>query len=117
MGATIGTRFMTWWKGKLIGEDEFGNRYFQDKNGPRRWVIYAGRPEASAVPADWHGWLHKTVEHPPVGDHRPKQPEFGIDHQANPTGTVAAQFPAGSMNEGGKRQGTSGDYEAWSPEN
>ncbi len=116
MGATIGTRFMTWWKGKPVGEDEFGNRYFEEKNGPRRWVIYAGRPEASAVPADWHGWLHKTFEHPPLGDHKPAVPSFNAEHEPNQTGTVEAYRPSGSMTEGGKRKSTSGDYEAWSPD-
>ena len=41
--------------------DEFGNRYYQNKDGSRRWVIYNGTVEASRVPPDWHGWLHHTL--------------------------------------------------------
>ena len=116
MGATIGTRIMTWWKGEMVGEDEFGNRYYTDKKALRRWVIYRGRPEASAVPADWHGWLHKTVPHPPIGEHRPETPSFGLAHEPNQTGTAQAYRPQGSMAESGRRPAATGDYEAWKPE-
>ena len=45
MGATVGTRLMTWWKGREVGQDAFGNRYFTEKSGGnRRWVIYEGLP-------------------------------------------------------------------------
>ena len=32
--------------------------------GGRRWVLYAGEAEASAVPAEWHSWLHFTTDAP-----------------------------------------------------
>ncbi len=117
MGATVGTRFMTWWKGERVGEDEFGNVYYRSRKGDdRRWVIYADRPEASAVPPDWHAWLHKTVEHPPVGEHAPPQPSFHKDHEPNLTGSAAAYRPTGSMSGDGKRASATGDYTAWSPD-
>ena len=47
-GQTLGTRFFTWRKGERVGEDEYGNVYYRS-NDDRRWVIYADRPEASAV--------------------------------------------------------------------
>ncbi len=42
--------FYTWRKGELVGEDEFGNRYYRTRGGAidptlgfqRRWVIYNG---------------------------------------------------------------------------
>ena len=34
-GNTWGTRLFTWRKGKLVGEDEFGNRYFLQRKGVR----------------------------------------------------------------------------------
>ena len=43
MTATVGTRLMIWWKGEFVGEDEFANRYFKEKRGRRRWVIYGGK--------------------------------------------------------------------------
>ena len=57
-GNTIGTRLFTWRFGTRVGEDGFGNVYFQTKDGKRRWVIYRDLSEASLVPPEWHGWLH-----------------------------------------------------------
>src|SRR3979490_2098821 len=62
--ATPGTRMTTLFSGLAVGEDAFGNRYYQTKGGVRRWVIYSGTVEASRVPPDWHGWLHHTFENP-----------------------------------------------------
>ena len=73
-GQTFGTQLWTWRYGELVGEDEFGNRYFRTKGGKidptlgfeRRWVIYNGLAEPSRVTPDWHGWLHHTVDVPPT---------------------------------------------------
>ncbi len=48
---TIGTWLFTKMRGELVGPDDQGNRYYQDKRmiaGRRRkrWVIYNGEPEA-----------------------------------------------------------------------
>ena len=65
----IGTLLHTWIHGKLVGTDEFGNRYYKNKGGSlygreRRWVLYKGRKEASKVPPEWHSWLHHTSAEP-----------------------------------------------------
>ena len=56
----------TWRYGKRVGEDEFGNVYYEggtDSEGrTRRWVIYNGYAEASAIPPGWHGWMHHRVD-------------------------------------------------------
>ena len=65
--ATLGTWLLTTWlHGEPVGTDDFGNRYYQNKDGSRRWVIYNGTVEASRVPPDWHGWLHHTYAEPPT---------------------------------------------------
>jgi len=49
---TFGTWLFTKMRGELVGNDEQGNRYFQDKRliaGMRRrkrWVMYNGEAEA-----------------------------------------------------------------------
>ena len=71
---TFGTQLWTWLYGERVGEDEFGNVYYRTRGGKidptsgfeRRWVIYNGYNEASAVPPSWHGWLHHTVDTPPT---------------------------------------------------
>lgn len=64
-GQTMGTRFFTWRKGIRVGEDEAGNVYYQDATAKRRWVIYNGPAEPSAIPPGWHGWMHHRTDTPP----------------------------------------------------
>lgn len=117
-GATVGTRFHTWRKGARVGEDEFGNVYYQggqdDEGRTRRWVIYNGYAEASAIPAGWHGWMHHRTDVSPVDeDYEPF--EWQLEHEANKTGTAGAYRPKGSMLNPADRPTVTGDYDAWSP--
>lgn len=115
MGATIGTRLMIWWKGERVGEDDFGNAYYREKaGGKRRWVIFAGRPEASKVPPEWHAWLHRTVEEAP-SESAPPRHDWEKAHLPNLTGTDHAYRPPGSLIGGGVRAPATGDYEPWRP--
>ncbi|MGL4541361.1 MAG: NADH:ubiquinone oxidoreductase subunit NDUFA12, partial [Polymorphobacter sp.] len=117
-GPTYGTRFMTARTGTEVGRDSDGNVYFATRPGrkgtQRRWVIYAGTPEATRVPPEWHLWLHKTVDTTP--DERPlKAMVWEKPWHPNETGTRAAHVPSGSLSVGGTRARATGDYEAWSP--
>jgi len=113
----IGTRLFTLLKGRRVGADAAGNVYYTERRPRagqrvRRWVDYAGPPDASAVPAEWHSWLHHTTDAPlPETGRRPWQKP----HQANATGTAAGYRPPGHDYSGGHRAAASGDYEAWTP--
>ena len=48
-GQTLGTQLFTFRRGQKVGEDAQGNRYFQTRDGKRRWVIYNGETEASRI--------------------------------------------------------------------
>ncbi|HLN22417.1 MAG TPA: NADH-ubiquinone oxidoreductase subunit NDUFA12 family protein, partial [Patescibacteria group bacterium] len=53
---SIGTLLFTWAKGKLVGTDQQGNRYFIERKAvagrrTRRWVLYKGVADASRVPS------------------------------------------------------------------
>ena len=112
--ATFGTLLFTSRKGVKVGEDDQGNVYYQEKNGRRRWVIYKNGPvEASRVPADWHGWLHYTIDETPSEKPLPTK-SWEKDHAPNLTGSDQAYFPGGAQ-EGGQRTATASDYEAWRP--
>ena len=115
-GQTIGTRLFTARNGRFVGEDELGNRYYQTKDGKRRWVIYKGEVEASKVTSNWHGWLHHTFDEPPSRAPLPTK-AWEQPHTPNMTGTPDAYRPKGSLNSEGGRPKVAGDYEAWSPEN
>jgi NADH:ubiquinone oxidoreductase subunit len=114
-GATPGTLLTTWWSGRAVGRDAFGNRYYENRGGARRWVIYNGTVEASRVPAEWHGWLHHTFGDPPtVAPLRIRSWEK--EHVPNMTGTANAYHPAGSLAASGEHAPATGDYQSWKPE-
>jgi len=124
---SVGTWLFTWWKGKLVGTDQFGNRYYREKtprplrpgggreSRERRWVIYQGEPEATKVPPEWHAWLHHTIDGVPLDAGQLKHP-WQKPHLPNLTGTRFAYRPPGSLLKGGHRAPTTGDYEPWRPE-
>lgn len=125
MGATIGTRLLTWLRGGFVGEDAYGNRYYRMKgfkparlgggrfSRERRWVIYNGVPEGSKVPPEWHAWLHHMVDAVPQ---QRRRYDWEKPHQPNLTGTPLAYRPHGSVLRGGHRARATGDYEPWAPE-
>ena len=120
-GNTWGTRFFTMRKGRLVGEDEFGNRYYIQRKGvgplgvPRRWVTYNGLAEASSVPADWHGWLHYTVDTlPNKENYTPRH--WQKRHKPNYTGTRKAYHPAHSLASAKDKQSPPREYVPWRPE-
>ena len=120
-GNTWSNRIYTWLRGRLVGTDEFGNRYYVQSKGigplgkPRRWVIYANMAEASQIPPDWHGWMHYTVDTPPTEEaYRPRP--WQRRHVMNMTGTAQAYRPKGSILTTAARPKATGDYKPWRPE-
>jgi NADH:ubiquinone oxidoreductase subunit len=114
----IGTWLFTKLNGRLVGTDAAGNVYYTDRKARpegmrvRRWVAYAGPAEASAVPPEWHAWLHYTTDAPiPDTGRKPWQKP----HIANATGTPLGYRPPGHDYQGGHRARATGDYEAWTP--
>jgi NADH:ubiquinone oxidoreductase subunit len=124
-GATIGTSLWSAMHGEHVGTDFAGNKYYRARKrvpagqpfagSERRWVIYAGSNDASNVPAEWHGWLHGSLDGVPES-HLPPARIWEADHSPNATGTAAAYRPQGALERGGKRAAATGDYEAWSPD-
>jgi NADH:ubiquinone oxidoreductase subunit len=118
--ATFGTSWFTLRRGRLIGSDQFGNRYFEEKRlakggaRKRRWVMYKGIVEPSKVPADWHGWLHYTQANSPVSG--AKKHFWQLPHLPNLTGTQNRYLPEGHAQKKGIRAKTTADYSAWNPE-
>src|SRR5882724_7953742 len=100
--ATPGTLVTTWFSGVKVGEDAFGNRYYQSRDKKRRWVLFAGTVEASRVPPDWHGWMHHTFREPPTVDALKARP-WELDHRPNMSGTPGAYRPEGSLARSGIR--------------
>jgi NADH:ubiquinone oxidoreductase subunit len=113
-GNTIGTRVYTWRKGVRVGDDGLGNVYYEERSGPRRWVVYRTVAEPSQVPPAWHAWLHHTVDVPPTEEHYAPRP-WEQAHRPNMTGTYEAYRPPGSTLRPDVRTPPL-DYEPWQPE-
>ena len=116
-GQTLGTWLYTKRFGCPVGSDKFGNLYYETSDKKRRWVVYHTYSEASAIPPDWHAWMHRIVDIPPS-----KSPfiekSWEKSHQENLTGTANSYVPPASLTLAGKqeRRKASGDYQAWTPE-
>ena len=114
---TIGTRLFTYFRGRAVGTDATGNRYFEEKRArrglrARRWVLFNGETEATLVPPERDAWLHFTTKEPiPLSARKAWQKP----HQPNMTGTPGAYRPPGHDYRGGQRPHATGDYESWTP--
>lgn len=116
----IGTSLFTLFSGEPVGSDAFGNRYYRERKvpagiRPKRWVVYRERPEASAVPPEWHSWLHYTSD-APLPEQGPLHPPWVKPHQPNLTFSDKAYLPPGHFLRGSQRDKATGDYQAWTPD-
>ena len=101
---TLGTRLHTFLKGKFVGKDQNGNKYYESKNG-RRWVIYNGEVDSTKIPNEWFSWIHfikNKIEK--VQDQ--KKFSWQKSHKPNLTGTDKAYHPKKGTNENKK-------YKSW----
>ncbi len=115
----LGTRIYTKLKGVSVGQDQFGNRYYRERRTPSgrresRWVIYAGEPEASKVPPEWHIWLHH-MRNQPLESNSVYHQSWQKPYQPNQTGTEAAFRQPGHGLSNERRAKATGDYQTWKP--
>ncbi len=94
---------------RQVGHDEFGNIYFEGKNG-RRFVVYKGIAEPTKIPSEWHSWIHYTTDIIPVNINTHKHSWQKI-HLPNLTGTKNAHSPKATQTKIRK------PYQAWNPNN
>ena len=120
--ANIGTRLYTRRKGRLVGKDAQGRCYYESTgparrggglDRPERWVIYLKGEDPSAVPPEWWGWLHHTLD-APIPDEERKL--WQLPYQPNMTGTAQRYSPPGSAYSTGQKPPATGDYDAWTPD-
>ena len=116
---SFGTKIFTWFYGKFVGQDSYGNKYYCNSSDysdidAKRWVIYDGEIEASKVPAHWHAWIHKTIKQAPV-NYKHKH-DWQKDHKPNLTGTDEAYFPSSHpLSKKYNSESKEEDYETWIP--
>ena len=83
---TFGTFLKTLFFGKLVGQDSYGNKYYENKKN-QRWVIYKDNIEASKITSEWFLWMHHTVIDPPKSKGYDPLYEWQKPHLENQTGT------------------------------
>lgn len=116
----LGTYLYTLFCGVCVGQDQFGNKYYQSKSKSRalnrnhRWVYFNGDPEASKIPSGWFSWIHYQTDECPQSNEL--KYSWQKQHEVNLTGTSAAYYPKGHILSDGKRSKATGDYEAWNEE-
>ncbi|ACO67571.1 predicted protein, partial [Micromonas commoda] len=106
--------------GKLVGEDEFGNKYFENtsyQSGRHRWVEYADLDNynASTVPSEWHGWLSHVDDEPGLATRTAPKYQAKFIAGGLTTGVQGEMYqPKGSFyNKRGMRNWKR--YTPWSP--
>ncbi|XP_003739900.1 probable NADH dehydrogenase [ubiquinone] 1 alpha subcomplex subunit 12 [Galendromus occidentalis] len=92
-------RYDTLKSGRLVGTDDYGNRYYENKEyfmGRDRWVEYADKVrldyDGSQIPAEWYGWMHHKTDIPPTLRPPPKY-KWLAQHTENMTGTSRQYVP------------------------
>lgn len=110
-------------RGHLVGEDRFGNKYFENNDLPydrKRWVIYKEKrifgPNSytpTSIPPEWHAWINYINDYPPTKYEYKKPIYYLASSDKSPTGTPAAYQPKGAWVNPAKRNWLK--YQAWAP--
>ena len=115
-GTTVGTKLHTYFNGIKVGEDYFGNFYYESKDKKNRWCIYSNESEASKISPEWNSWLRF------ISVARPKDNETRHEWQklfnGNLTGLDSVYKPRTAITSASKGDLDSyqSDYKAWKPE-
>ena len=88
---TLGTKLKTIFSGKFVGNDSFGNKYYESKSG-KRWIIYNDEIDASKIPTEWYSWMH-FINNKIENNHNLEKYDWQKPHLANQTGTKNAYYP------------------------
>ena len=118
-GNTWSNRIYTAVRGRLVGTDAAGNRYYVQSRGigplgvPRRWVIYRKSPRLRRCRPNGTAGCTSGRVPPTKEDYKPRPWEK--PHRMNMTGTPEAYRPPGSILGSGQRPEATGDYKPWQP--
>ena len=105
---TFGTFLKTLFFGKFVGKDEFGNKYYKNKQD-ERWVIYSNNIEATKITSDWFMWMHHTIDKIPNKDQDKERYIWQKNHLENKTGSKDSHKPV-KIN---KKNTNLKKYETW----
>ena len=115
-GITVGTKLYTFFRGKKVGEDYFGNFYYESKDKKNRWCIYSNESEASKISPEWNSWLRFISVASPKDNHMTYKWQKVFDGIL--TGLNSAYKPRIVRTKSSKEDldNHQFDYKAWKPE-
>ena len=100
---SLGFRLFSFFNGKCIGKDTFGNMFYTDKNNHlKRWVLYAKGFGPESLPTEFHNWLHNTTN---------ELPSFGNNAETNEKNVKLRIRKHELSNKSNTEQG----YNSWQP--
>ena len=102
---TFGTFLKTFFFGKFVGSDQYGNKYYKSKND-ERWVVYSTNIEATKITSEWYLWIHHTIDKIP--DNNTLKFNWQKIHLENQTGTPNSHKPVKIRKANIKK-----NYETW----
>ena len=86
--------------GELVGEDKFGNKYYQNNDYMflrNRWVVFSHEKgwdyDATNIPPEWHRWMHHGTDKPPSTHPRQWERWQTYDDPTNRTATPMKYVP------------------------
>ncbi len=104
---TLGTFLKTLFYGKLVGQDELGNKYYQNKKNNERWIVYSKNVEATKITSEWYLWMHHTIDKIPEASDSKKY-FWQKKHLENQTGTKNKHKPVKIKKDDIKKR-----YDTW----
>ena len=90
----------------MVGQDEFCNKYYEDKKKNKRCVIYKGEIDASKISNEWFSWIHFTKNKMEINK-KVKKYNWQKPHSPNKTGTSESYHPHKKSDEIKKK------YSSW----
>ena len=108
-------KLFTYFYGKNVGEDYFGNFYYESRDKKNRWCIYSNESEASKICPEWNSWLRFIFDDIPKDNNAKYKWQKLFD--GNLTGLDSAYKPR-YIKTGGSREDLDNyqsDYKAWKP--
>lgn len=112
----MGMCFFMWCKGKWVGEDQFGNVYYEGLmliyGLQKCWVIYKGYVEVFVILLGWYGWMYYCIDVLLIKQDY-KVYEWQKLYYVNLIGMVVVYCLQGLFVEVGQCLCVIGDYDVW----
>ena len=112
----IGTILYSFLKGKKIGQDKIGNKFYVHKKiKNKKWVLYKHNIDPTSLDVKWQIWLTSTNSNVPT-DIEESNFQWQKDKQPNLTGTVNSYHPNININKRKKDLTKDKQNSIWKPE-